>query len=167
MRKELLLCAILGLAGCGEERVFTKLNWNAAAIVAAPGAKPVEVQKGGDLAGLAETRYLYRAKGQPGFQIELDGATKVEQVVLMVEQYPGSEKINAENVAMAKKAVSLLTGGDAREVDDAIKKLESNDAGAYTVEIQPDVKLEVSFIPQASILLKLQRPEWALLKAAR
>lgn len=167
MRKVLLLCVVLGLAGCGDERVFTKPNWDVDAIVAAPGIKPFEIQKGGDLNDRPEVRYLYRAKGQPSFQIELDGADKLEQVVLMVAQYPGMDTLNAENVVMAKKALSLLTGGDAREVDDAVKKLGSNETDTYTVEIQPDVKLTASFVPQVAVLFTLQRPEWALLKAAR
>lgn len=151
----------LVLLGCSSEKAqtFTQPNWQHDAIVAAPGTASREVQQDVDAKGRKEVRYLYQPDGKPGFQIELDGDKRVEQVVIGFNQFrdAGFEQDNAAVKAMAKQTLAVLTGGDGRETD-ALIEAGKGDGGiaAKRREING-----VEIIPNtdgAMVMWTLQRP---------
>lgn len=132
--KKVLAAALLSvLFGCSSEepRAFQQPNWKTEDIIAAPGVKPIKVQDDADAKGRMEKRYLYRPDDKPGFQIELDGDRQVEQAVVFFAQFKekGFESENEISRQMAKKTFALLTGGDGREVDEAVEKAARGENG--------------------------------------
>lgn len=161
MRKVVASALLALLFGCSSEapQVFQTPNWQRDAIIAAPGAKPLEVQEDVDAKGRKEWRYLYRPAGKPGFQIELDGDREVEQVVVGYDRFrdAGFEQDNATAKEMARKALAILTGGDGREIDDLIEV--GTGEGNITVKRREINTVEVApYASDSMVMFTLQRP---------
>ncbi|WP_028500637.1 hypothetical protein [Microvirgula aerodenitrificans] len=161
---------LLILIGCSGEEAqnFKQPNWQRDAIVSAPGVAPRKVQQDVDAKGRKEVRHLYLPDGKPGFQIELDGDKRIEQIVIAFDQFrdAGTEQDNTAVKTMAKQTLAVLTGGDGREVD-ALIEAGKGDGGTAAKRREINGVEIVANTDDAMVIWTLQRPANAVADAEK